>query len=80
MISKSRALELGIPAEWLDAGFLERNDEGTVVTQWCDDCGAVIAVHPDGRWRLKITAIRCKVCAQKLIDKGYDAFEAYCVE
>jgi hypothetical protein len=80
MITRERALELGIPKEWIDDKYLKKNDEETIKTQRCDDCKKVIKVHPDGRWRLKLVAIRCVECAQKLIDRGYDRFDSYFVE
>lgn len=81
MITRQQALDVGVPKEWITQDFLERTDDVDILrTQLCEDCGAVIQVHPDARWRMKITAIRCQGCAEKLIAKGYSAFEAYCVD
>lgn len=77
MMTKEEALELGVPEQWIDKAFLERNDKIMLRTQKCDDCGAIIKVHPDARWRLRLEQIRCNPCIRRLLTgKGLSEFEA----
>jgi len=76
-ITRQRAIEIGFPKEWITEKTLQGEDEESLKTQWCEDCGKIITVHPDARWRLQITAIRCNSCADKLIAQGVDRFDAF---
>lgn len=71
-------------AWWLDErGGNLRNGRamqlGEFLTSRCDDCQEVIKVYDDANWRLKMHPIRCRSCAQELINEGHDSFEAYYV-
>ena len=65
---------LGVSSE--AALILSKGWLRNTLTQYCDDCGAVIAEHPNARWRFNLHTIRCDECREKLIEAGYDSFEA----
>lgn len=49
------------------------------MTQTCEECGAIMKVHESASWRVNLHALRCKDCAMKLYEKGYEWQEArYC--
>jgi len=46
-------------------------------TSTCDQCGAVLHIFPDGRWRFRQNPIRCADCQEHLIrEYGLTSYEA----
>ena len=61
--------------EWIQKGMTVEE----ALTQTCDGwdvpCPSRI-IHPDAKWRFKVTAIRCPECVKKAMAAGYDRYEA----
>jgi len=81
----ARAAEILLPllGTYMDDALLLMHEwVERVMTQRCDNCNKVIAVHPGAYWRFVLHWIRCDTCAQELMsmDVNLTEFEAYYVE
>ena len=70
----SEANRIGIQSG-LYPGFTHMTIE-QACTQTCDDCGKVIEVHPDARWRFSAHVIRCVACQDAAIAGGASLTDA----
>jgi len=74
-MTRDEAKQIGFPLEWLPSNLtIEQAKQNH-----CDDCGALIEEHPDARWRLRLSPCRCVACAEWMIARGEDSWEAYYV-
>ena len=76
-MTEQEALRLGIPSGMYSAFAHLTVEEAK--TQKCD-CGRVMVVHPDARWRFQGHVIRCVPCQKKAEAAGYNTWEAMYVE
>lgn len=73
-MTRDEARRIGIP-DGFYAGFAHLTPK-QAVTQGCADCGRVMTIHPDARWRFQNHVIRCWSCQQGAVQAGYTEHEA----
>lgn len=72
-MTEEEADQIGFPREWLPTDLTV--EEAKI--NRCEVCGRIISRHPDARWRLSISPIRCKHCATiKRMITGRDWWQA----
>ena len=76
-MNRDEARRLGIP-DGMYPAFRHMSAE-QARTQTCDDCGKVMAVHPDARWRFQNHVIRCVPCQKTAQEAGCTPVEAMLV-
>ena len=73
-MTREEALQLGIPEGYVQFFLTMTPIEAR--TQRCEDCGCIIKVHDDARWRFRLHRIRCEDCYLQALLRGYTEYEA----